>query len=81
MSNKTHSVDPSAVLTDIYVKVSSTCVINLTRPSSNPDKPIQRQYLILQGEQFKITAAPSSPVTIGVIPFESMPETLKLKED
>lgn len=78
--SKSHNpaeVDRSAILTDIFVKVSSTCVVNLTRPSSNPEKPIQRQYLVTSGDLFKISASPASPVTIGVIPFEKLPDSLK----
>lgn len=66
---------------NVIVHVTRTCVVTLTRPSTNPEKPLQRQYLAYEGEEFQVLASPESPVTIGVLPFSELPESLKLNCD
>lgn len=64
-------------MTSIEVKVDTHCVVNITRASSNPDKPIQQQYQLVPGDCFRVTTS-NSPVSLSFVPCELLPDSIKL---
>lgn len=77
MSKEQKNVAQTMPMTSIEIKVDTHCVVNISRASSNPDKPIQRQYQLVPGDHFRITTS-NSPVSLSFVPCELLPDSIKV---
>lgn len=77
MSKEQKNVAQTIPMTSIEIKVDTHCVVNITRASSNPDKPLQRQYQLVPGDHFRITTS-NAPVSLSFVPCELLPDSIKV---